>query len=188
MNVTLSNIIVFTAGAVVGSLVAWKLTKDKYDRLVREEIESVKEAFGRTPDPTAMPEPENEPEEKKPTTYEQYKDSIFEFGYDETSATIEDDNCIHVIAPEEFGDLEDEGYAKVSLTYYVDELLADFYDNIVDDVEHTVGKDFASHFGEYEDDSVFVRNDNKKIDYEILSDPRTYDQAVLERRRRRGEE
>lgn len=194
MNVTLSNIIVFTAGVAVGSLATWKLVKDFYKKRSDEEIASVVETFEQRNKPEeSEPEQTEIPKEGTPTTYERYKDSIFEFGYDgelkdETSATIEEDDCIHVIAPEEFGDLEDEGYAKVSLTYYVDELLADFYDNIVDDVAHTVGKDFAEHFGEYEDDSVFVRNDKKKIDYEILSDPRTYDQAVIERRQRRGEE
>ena len=29
-------------------------------------------------------------------------------------------------------------------------------------------------FGEYEEDSVFVRDDERKIDYEILADTRNY--------------
>lgn len=30
------------------------------------------------------------------------------------------------------------------------------------------------HFGEYEEDAVFVRNDAKKCDYEILKDLRRF--------------
>ena len=48
------------------------------------------------------------------------------------------------------------------------------YDNIIEDVEGTVGTDSLTHFGEYEDDSVFVRNDEKQIDYEILLDSDKY--------------
>ena len=37
-----------------------------------------------------------------------------------------------------------------------------------------VVEDFADHFGEYEDDSVFVRNNRLKCDYEILRDEGEY--------------
>ena len=45
---------------------------------------------------------------------------------------------------------------------------------VVDDVEEIVGEESLTHFGEYEDDSVFVRNDRLKCDYEILLDQRNY--------------
>ena len=34
--------------------------------------------------------------------------------------------------------------------------------------------DALDHFGEYEEDAVFARNDAKRCDYEILKDERTY--------------
>lgn len=37
-----------------------------------------------------------------------------------------------------------------------------------------IGDDALGHFGEYEDDSVFVRNDEEQTDYEILLDGRNY--------------
>lgn len=43
----LKYIIAFVAGAGVGSLVTWKLVKDKYEQRAQEEIDSVKEVFGR---------------------------------------------------------------------------------------------------------------------------------------------
>lgn len=78
----------------------------------------------------------------------------------------------YVIAPEEFGEMDD--YETVSLTYYSDGVLTDDFDNEIEDVEGMVGEDSLDHFGEYEDDSVFVRNDRYKTDYEILLDLRKY--------------
>ena len=38
--------------------------------------------------------------------------------------------------------------------------------------------DALNHFGEYEDDSVFVRCDERKCDYEILLDQRSFSEVV----------
>ena len=77
----------------------------------------------------------------------------------------------YVIPPEEY---DENDYETESLTYYADGVLTDMYDNIIEDVEDTVGTDSLTHFGEYEDDSVFVRNDERQIDYEILLDSDKY--------------
>ena len=54
-------------------------------------------------------------------------------------------------------------------------MLTDTYDNVIEDVEGTVGKKSLKHFGEYEEDSVFVRNDDLETDYEILLQPDDYE-------------
>ena len=77
-----------------------------------------------------------------------------------------------MISPEEFGEFEE--YEKISLTYYADQVLTDENDEEVDNVEECVGVESLNHFGDYEDDSVFVRNDRLKCDYEILLDQRNY--------------
>ena len=50
MNKTLLNAILFTAGAAIGYLVTWKLVESKYSRIAQEEIDSVKEEYGRLRD------------------------------------------------------------------------------------------------------------------------------------------
>lgn len=45
---------------------------------------------------------------------------------------------------------------------------------IIKNVEEWVGKGSLDTFGEYEDDSVFVRNEELKMDIEILRDVRNY--------------
>ena len=82
---------------------------------------------------------------------------------------------IYVIPPDSYGEL---GYEEVSLTYYADNVLAYDDDSVIRNVDKVVGKGSLNTFGEYEDDSVFVRDDDKKIDYEILRDTRTYSDVV----------
>jgi hypothetical protein len=189
MNNTLSNIIAFTVGVAIGSAVTWKMLDAKYARIAQEEIDSVKETYARlheddAPDHLYLEEEEEilitEPLEKP--DIREYAAKLQESGYtnySEVGKVAKEESVVekpYTIAPEEFGELED--YETVSLTYYADGVLADDMDEIVDNVDDVVGADFADHFGEYEDDSVFIRNDRTKCDYEILLDVRKYEYVV----------
>ena len=81
-------------------------------------------------------------------------------------------NKPYIISPEEFG--ESGNYTQISLTYTLKEFWQTTKNEIIEDIDDTVGEDFADHFGDYEDDSVFVRNDRLRCDYEILKDNRSY--------------
>lgn len=74
----------------------------------------------------------------------------------------------YVIPPEEYGEIYE--YDTRNLTYYDNGVLTDEDDNVIDDVENLIGEDALNHFGDYEEDSVHVRNDRLKVDYEILRD------------------
>ncbi len=78
----------------------------------------------------------------------------------------------YVISPDVFGDAD--GYDVVSLNYYADGVLTDDWGDIIGNVDDIVGEESLTHFGEYENDSVFVRNDRLKTDYEILKDERNF--------------
>lgn len=76
-------------------------------------------------------------------------------------------NKPYVIHPDEFGD----EYNVVTLVCYNDKVVTTYDTGEVltdEEVEKLVGLDSLSRFGEYEEDSVFVRNDSIKVDYEIL--------------------
>lgn len=201
------NLIIFTAGAAIGSLVTWKLVKNKYEQLAQEEIDSVKETFFRGeggPNITAkkcaefgkhvadgfedsIKEKANQAKEKPDIAeyaaklqsegYTNYSDISRKNKKTERKELPEDKP--YVISPEEFGEFED--YAQIELTYYANQILADDDDEIIEDVDDIVGVDSLSHFGEYEDDSVFVRNDRLKCDYQILLDHRKYSDIVQNR-------
>ena len=189
MNRKLSNVLLFTAGVAVGSLVTWRYFKSKYE-VVEDEIEEKTE------------EPEGESEEKNlevlesKTSYKkpplkEYVKMVESNGYapkthveevEEEIANGEwNDKDIYepfIIRPDEYGELH--AYETLSLNYYADGVLTDELDNPIEDVESLVPADFADHFGEYDDNAVFVRNDNLECDYEILRDLRKFTDVVGE--------
>ena len=82
-------------------------------------------------------------------------------------------NKPYVINPDDFGD----DYNTITLVYYKDNVVTTYDTGEVltdKEIEDLIGEESLSHFGEYEEDSVFVRNDARKIDYEILRSEETY--------------
>ena len=86
---------------------------------------------------------------------------------------------IRVIPPEEAG--EDEDFEVIELMYYADGILAYENDQIVKSPALSVGSDFASHFGEYEDDAVYIRNDELGMEYAILRSEKTYREVIKDK-------
>jgi len=76
-----------------------------------------------------------------------------------------------VISPEEYADGE---YNTETLHYYKDGYLTDDEYNIIKNVNEVVGNQALNSFGVYEEDTVYVRNDEHKIDYEILFEDEEY--------------
>jgi len=191
MNKT-KNFMLFVLGVAVGSVVTWRYVEKKYEQIAQDEIDSVKEVFSKretefTEDTEVRIKADNAKE--KPSIIE-YAARLREQGYtnysdmvDEKPEEVKEEPMSvdkpYVIAPEEFGELDN--YETISLTYYADQILADDNDVIVDDIEDVVGFDSLNSFGEYEDDSVFVRNDRLKCDYEILLDQRKYSDVIKRR-------
>lgn len=177
----LNKVLIFAAGAAVGSLVTWKLVETKYKKLAQEEIDSVKEAFGYSSTKTHESEKEEEYDEPQDDedSYDEQEEAariIRENGYDYTAASEKEEedemkNEPYVISPDEFDEMD---YKVRTLTYYDDDVLTDENGKIIHDAEKLVGTEALKSFGQYEDDSVFVRNDALKTDYEILADARCY--------------
>ena len=202
MNNKFTSFMMFIFGAAIGSVVTWQYVKKKYEQIAQEEIDSVKETFSRNAK-LEVKSKDNEPEENNNirTIVERTKDkpNVTEYAallrkqgytnYSNTDSLSEDSNVFeeemdenmindkpYVISPDEFGELDD--YDTISLTYYADQVLTDENDEPVEDIEGTVGFESLNTFGEYEDDSVFVRNDRLKCDYEILLDQRKYSDVI----------
>lgn len=184
MKQKLLYLVMFAAGATIGSAVSWQLAKNKYKQIADEEIQSVKDAFSKKENDVntklstanAMLKKNMINNDLNSTHKDAYKDILTTNKYlysENTNAKKEvPETGPYVISPDEFGELDD--YETISLTYYSDKVLADDMDQVIDDYMVCVGNDFMNHFGEYEDDSVFIRNDTRKCDYEILYDLRPY--------------
>lgn len=191
----------FVLGAGAGTAASWYILKEKHAKLLNEQIESFKAKYHSAETVTSDISEEVEPDPIQEAIADMQEMGVSEYakmlsknGYTDYAAvelspnaevppikvTSEDRPMFvekpYVIEPEEFGELYD--YGTVSLTYYADKFLADENDELVEDVDDTVGISSLNHFGEYEDDSVFVRNDRLKCDYEILLDMRNYEDVI----------
>lgn len=184
MKSTLSKVLIFAAGAAVGSVATWKILETKYARLAQEEINSVKEVFAKRygcNKPVQVDSEETDCSESM-GEYQAILSSSGYTNYSDISGGKTDEGVPdmktkpYVIAPNDFDTLDD--YDAETLTYYADGILTDEWDNPIEDVEGMVGKDSLLHFGEYEDDAVHVRNENQKTDYEILRDCRKYSDVI----------
>ncbi|MCC8151377.1 MAG: YtxH domain-containing protein [Lachnospiraceae bacterium] len=180
-----SNYISIILGAAVGTLAGYFVAKKKYEQTIRELVDELDDTVAQYNE-KYKERLENDEESETPVKpakeeMNSYKDVIANSGYAKGYIKEKNKNVDkpYVIRPEEFGEFEN--YETISLTYYSDGVLADECDEVVDDIEEIVGFESLTHFGEYEDDSVFVRNDAKSCDYEILKDFGTYADMMKKR-------
>lgn len=177
----MKNFIFLLAGAALGSLVTLTIVRRKYERIAQEEIDSVKETFSkRNKKAEEKPVDDKKDEVKiKNDDKEQYSKIVNMYNTLSDDEVEDEDKCIdrpYVISPDEFGEFDD--YERISLVAYMgDGVLTDDDDEIIDNVDEVVGLDYADHFGEYEDDYVYIRNDKFKCDYEISMDHRKFSET-----------
>lgn len=189
----MKNLLCFVTGAAIGSVVTWKLIEKKYKDLADEEIESVIETF-KNRKPRITKDNVKETVEKVINKYKEPKETVEDIvtaeGYsieneeeteedDESNYTVDVDPGVevivpYVITPEQFGEYNE--YGTKTLTYYADNVLTDEIDNPItsEEMETMIGPDALDHFGEYEDDSVYIRDEMNEMDYEILKSEKTF--------------
>lgn len=204
MKKIIFNVLLFTAGAAVGSFVTWKLVKDKYERIAQEEIDSVKETWRRMREKDDDRQNENgaesdeedhfwnsDDDDEAEETMTHYHDlaNLYRMGRDmsagekpENGEEGEKDQEVpigkapYVIPPEDFGD-GNYDHELHCLTYYADGVLAnDWYETL--DIDDTVGDDTLEHIGDYAEDVIHVRNERLQADYEIVRDYRNFADVV----------
>ena len=181
----IKNVLLFTAGLVMGSVVTWKMTKDKYEQWANDEIRMMREYYNQKEEYYEEKDLDEEPIEAEVRTERSTKPDLTEYtsrlnesGYTDYSEISkkdeEEDNESdmgekpYVISPEEFGDFDD--YETIELTYYKNGYVTDDQDILMsnDEVEEAIGWNNITHMGEYEEDALHVRNEKRKTDYEIL--------------------
>ncbi len=198
-KVVLGLIGAFVGGAAVGGLITYKVLdkklSDKYEAFAQEQIDSVKEKFtvpkadikkfidSKKDANLVATHNRNKPDiteyKRKVSNYTNYSD--VEYEKEETRFEPANKSKPVVIDPDKYGYEGDDGefadYDEVSLTYYADGILADEDDTILN-LDEVIGEDSVNHIGDYEDDAVHVRNDGRKVYYEVLVDERSYKEAT----------
>jgi hypothetical protein len=184
MNNNLKVTLSFVAGAAAGVAASWFILKKRYEQITNDEIATFKEEYrGRMEEKKAATENLEKITDKFKEETERLKDIdsvekiISEEGYSnneekgETDGSSETRKKPYVIKPDELGD---EQYEICVLTYYADKVLTNDWDEVIEDVEGTVGKENLKTFGQYEEDAIYVRNDELELDYEINKDARRF--------------
>jgi hypothetical protein len=153
----------FLIGAAIGAVGSWVYLNKKY--------------FG----------PVDEPEEEQPDlpkiTREPMNPEETEIEYQKVAAQYTDDEDEprkkepYIISREEFNDGAME--FAVTYSYFEDGILTDEMNEVLDDedVREAIGEDFVNHFDE---DLVYIRNESRHCDYEILREGITYNEPPEE--------
>lgn len=196
-----SIFVAFVVGAAAGAASAFYYAKKHYERIAQEEIDSVKAEFAarkkresiehaketeddeKDPGVSETLDEEEEPseEDEGQRYFNEYAQLLHDNGYAVWSKDINEDakkDSPYVITPDEYGDIFD--YDQIEYTYYADDILADENNDVVTDWQRYMGEDALDHFGEYEEDSVYIRNDMLKTEYAVLLDERKYVDVMRE--------
>lgn len=187
MKRALIDALIFVGGAAIGAVTSYKFLEkkmnDKYEEEIRETKESFKERLVKdlSPEKSIDESPEEKAEiAKNKADITEYAKIVKESGYIDygTNYKPKKNLCLYVIDPNDMGEMESEGYFTMSFTHYSDGVLVNELNEPIVDVEGYVGLDYAEHLGEYEDDSVCIRNDKRKCDVQIVFDDRKYSDIV----------
>lgn len=188
-------ILAFAAGALVGGLCSYRIAADKADERADLEIEEMRKYFmekaeGKKKKQREQAEEKSKQSVNKPNVADLKKPVIeTKVNYTMYSEETPDDPVVTsepvLLGPdEEFG--EREGYSKVFLTYYSDEILVEDSTLKVmnkNDVDKTIGRSALDQFDSLTPsgqpiDLVQVRNDRLRSYFEIARDEREYSEAV----------
>ena len=207
MNNTLKSALFLTTGLAIGGSAGYFVTKkmleQKFEAELNEQISEVKEYYKllRKEDGLDMLKARITEEPK-------YEDVIAEYSGEETeeeedvmveSESVEEERNPdepYIISVDEYMNDREE-YDKNTVTYFEeDDVLVDEREQVIPDVDSTVGNDSLTKFGHKSNDTkvVYVRNERIESDFEILLDTRSYSETVLgireekEVRRMRGED
>lgn len=149
--------LIFVGGFIAGAVTCNSVVKKRYEARIEQEISEMK----------------NAKKEERPETLgadlssdEDHKNLVVKVRTEDIVAPPP----AYDIPISEFGERED--YTTQTLYYYVgDKTLVDEEDNVVDDINEIIGDYlFDKIVNDDEIDSCYIRNDEKKCDYEIVKE------------------
>lgn len=182
---------IFIGGAVTGSLVSWYFTKKKYETLAENEIAKMREGYRQknkelaerarikpnisevVNDRLTIHKDDVDLSEKEENLIAKYAEESEPTGEENISPN---DDVIEFIDDSEFASMN--GYEKVNLVLYEDDVLANEMSDDIVLVEDTVGQQAIDDFKHYNPEAFYVRNNQLMTEYEITRDHRTYEEVT----------
>lgn len=111
----MKNFFTFVTGLVIGSVVTYVVVKDKFEKIAQEEIDSVKEVFGRRVEKEADKKVEKIAEKEVEKIRKEYNDySSLTKNYTSYSKNeTEEDDCAQVEEDDDCANVEDEDGVEI---------------------------------------------------------------------------
>lgn len=172
------NIVFGVIGIIVGGITSYLYCRKRFDEsdynideiVDKEEIDTVEEikVYGHE---VLIPAPKTNlvfSDKKEPhETFRSYNKIVNKLYIDETKPMV--------ITESQFND-ECEIHDKITVLYYVNGVITDEYNELMDDIDKVIGINNLSLFGygSSDKDVLYVRNNMLKIDYEILKQHTEY--------------
>lgn len=159
------SIVAFVAGAAIGAYGAWTYAKKYFNDMIDETVKKYS-ACEAEDQPKIESKNENEEEDESEAEEDsdpertKYHKAVNEYAKPEESKK----KGPYIIDADEFRDGTMD--TCVTYSYFEDGVVTDEFDNIVEDVDEAIGEDFVNHFDD--DDTVYVRNEERHCDYEII--------------------
>ena len=186
----MKSFLIFVSGIIVGAGASYVILKNKKEEEINEAYREARE-YGKNrteitkEDDEQIDDVGNNSDESEEEN--EMKHIINDSGY---SSVPDEPNkktsslTPFIIPPEEFG-IDDD--MEISTIYYyeattdgvnLEDVLVDEYNDEIHDVEDLLGmsiSDIVSHYGEYEEGSVYIRNPKLNVDYEIVREIAYYE-------------
>lgn len=180
----MKKILTFIAGLGLGVAISWTYHKNKYEEMIQEEVDSLREMSKKV---TKDDENEKKTCPEDTTTDDELDEAKVIIQYNKYSKTEDvipskteemgpcereaNRNPIFVITPDEFA--SEPGYDTDTFYIHANDVVVNDNFEVVKDVVGTLGltvKEIREQFGIYEDNAVYVRDVKINMDYEILID------------------
>lgn len=203
MNSKVKGALIFLAGAGLGGGTAWFITKKKYEKYIEEkinaEIESVRKTYNDLQKELVENNEKLKEEIMKYQISNQMHENDAEVEKDEPTEEVEDESLKkdkplkknrmsynsnyssinnlapskpYVISSEEYGEIEE--YNIYNYVLYNNGILTDEADEPLDEDE--IAARFGDTLAQFTDDidAIYIRNDTRRTDYEIVKSPDNY--------------
>lgn len=166
----ITGFLIFATGFLGGSVSAYFALKKRFDILMEEEIQSVKESYEKF---NAAENKDSDEEQNNLRKVHEEENQNYEKNLPKEQKFEEP----YLIPPNEFNEIY--GYETSTLTLYSDGIIATDDLEMVDDVDELLGEDNLQQLRDGEADCIYIRNDSTYCDYEVLRDLSTFEDAVL---------
>lgn len=196
MNKGAIGAICFVVGLAAGGAGGYFYAKEKYFSTIEEDREEMRKAYEEGHEKAEKEKEAHIEEQKEEAKKAAEKPNIGDLAKDykgyfakeneesvkeepkpekEVHSDPEVEKSVRIIPPNQFGEIED--YEQYTLKYTSNDYILDEDGDPIDDTLSMLGyaeNEIYDHFGEYEEDSVFIRNDYNESYYEILMTEEEY--------------